>query len=70
MIIFYDFYVNIYFFKVATKTLEKGLKYIQSLQQKHQNDVVVHWRRSCVFIVNSEHISHLFLLFLLLTLDK
>ena len=29
-----------------------------------------HWRRSGVFIVNFEHISHLFLLFLLLTLRK
>ena len=28
------------------------------------------WRRSGVFIVNFEHISHLFLLFLLLTLNK
>ena len=29
-----------------------------------------HWRRSGVFIVNFEHISHLFLVFLLLTLSK
>ena len=28
-----------------------------------------HWRRSCVFIVNSEHISHLVLMFVLLTLN-
>ena len=28
-----------------------------------------HWRRSGVFIVNFEHISHLVLLFLLLTLN-
>ena len=28
------------------------------------------WRRSGVFIVNFEHISHLFLVFLLLTLNK
>ena len=28
-----------------------------------------HWRRSGVFIVNFEHISHLFLVFLLLTLN-
>ena len=37
--------------------LEKGVKY-------------VHSRRSGVFIVNFEHISHLFLVFLLLTLNK
>ena len=29
-----------------------------------------HWRRSGVFIVNFEHISHLVLLFLLLTLSR
>ena len=29
-----------------------------------------HWRRSDVFIVNFEHISHLFLVFALLTLNK
>ena len=29
-----------------------------------------HWCRSGVFIVNFEHISYLFLLFLLLTLSK
>ena len=28
------------------------------------------WRRSGVFILNFEHISHLFLVFLLLTLNK
>ena len=28
------------------------------------------WRRSCVFILNFEHILHLFLVFLLLTLNK
>ena len=29
-----------------------------------------HWRRSGVFIVNFEHISHLVLVFLLLTLNR
>ena len=29
-----------------------------------------HWRRSGIFIVNFEHISHLVLLFLLLTLSR
>ena len=28
-----------------------------------------HWRRSVIFIVNFEHISHLVLVFLLLTLN-
>ena len=29
-----------------------------------------HWRRSGVFIVNFEHVSHIFLVFLLLTLNR
>ena len=29
-----------------------------------------HWRRSGVFIVNFEHVSHLVLVFLLLTLNR
>ena len=29
-----------------------------------------HWRRSDIFIVNSEHIPHLFLVFLLLELEQ
>ena len=45
--------------KSTTKTLEKSVKYIQS-----------YWRCSCVFVVNVEHISRLFLVFLLLTLNK
>ena len=40
------------------ETLEKGKKYFKR------------WRRSSVFIVNFEHISHLFLVFLLWTLNK
>ena len=44
------------------------VKFIQSYQHRHQNDGR-HWRRSSVFIVNFEHISHLFLLFLFLNLS-
>ena len=43
--------------KLTIETLEQGVKY-------------VHWRRSGVFIVNFEHISHLVLVFLLLTLNR
>ena len=46
--------------KSKVKALEKGLKYFQSF----------HWRRSGVFIVNFEHISHLLLVFLLLTFEQ
>ena len=43
--------------KSTTQTLGKGNK-------------ICHWRISGVFILNFEHISHLFLVFLLLTLNK
>ena len=42
--------------KLTTETLEQGVKYVESC--------------SDVFIVNSEHISHLVLVFLELTLSK
>ena len=45
------------------ETLEQGVKYVQSQQSQSQR------RRSGVFIVNFEHISHLVLVFLLLTLN-
>ena len=38
-----------------------------NIKKKHQNDAI--WRRSDIFIVNFEHISHLLLVFLLLTLN-
>ena len=45
--------------KLIIETLEEGVKYVQ----------LCHWRRSSIFIVNFEHISHLVLVFLLLTLN-
>ena len=47
--------------KSTIKTLEKGVKYVKEWRL---------WRRYGVFIVNFEYISHLFLVFLLLTLNK
>ena len=46
--------------KLTIETLEQGVKYVQSYQ----------WHCSGVFIVNFDHISHLVLVFLLLTLSK
>ena len=46
--------------KSTIETVEKGVKYVQ----------ICHWRHSGVFIVNFKHISPLFLMFLLLTLNK
>ena len=61
---------------------EKPLKYLCSLFWKFDTNCKFwvwmnaqffndecHWRRSGVFIVNFEHISHLALVFLLLTLN-
>ena len=44
--------------KLTIKTLEQGVKYVQSQQEIHPKDS---WRRSSAFIVNLEHISHLVL---------
>ena len=59
--------VNIYLFQVnrdARKMCEICSKLtIKTPEQRH-------WRRYGVFIVNFEHISHIFLVFLLLTLKK
>ena len=53
--------------KLTIETLEQDVKYAHSLTietpERHQ------WRHSGVFIVNFEHISHLLLVFLLLTLN-
>ena len=36
----------------------------------NNNDAINQWRRSGIFIVNFEHISHLVLVFLFLTLSR
>ena len=52
--------------KSATETLEKGVNYVQIKKTPEQRK----WHPSGVFIVYLEHISHFFLVFLLLTLNK
>ena len=54
--------------KLTIKNTRKRLEVCSQLTEKHQNDVndVV----LVFFFVNSERISHLFLVFLLLTLNK
>ena len=61
---------HIYLFKVnnSNTTLEKGIKFVWKLTIKTQE--IRHLRRSGVFIANSEHISLLFLVLLLFTLNK
>ena len=55
---------KIYLFKVNNRNSRKMCKICSKLTIKTPE------RRSGVFIVNFEHISHFFLLFLLLTLSK
>ena len=51
--------------KLIIETLGQGVKYVQSTIRTPER---CHWCRSGVFIVNFEHISHLVLVLLLLTL--
>ena len=53
--------------KSTIETIEKCVKYYSKLTIK---TLERRRRRSVVFIVNFEHISQLFIAFLLLTLDK
>ena len=56
---------NIYLFKVSNRSTRKRCEIFSNLTIKTPER-----RRSVVFIVNFENISHLFLVFLLLTLNK
>ena len=55
-------------FKVNNRNSRTICEICSKLTMKTQERC--HWRRSGVFIVNFEHISHLILVFLLLTLSK
>ena len=65
--IFKTYQANIYLFKVNNRNIRKRReiwwKLTIKIQERRQ------WRRSAVFIVNFEHTSHLFSVFLLLTLN-
>ena len=67
-ILFTDIPAGNYMFKVNNRNSRKRYEICSKLTIKtldrHQ------WRRSGVFIVNSKHISHLVLVFLLLTLSR
>ena len=58
--------VNIINIRKRGEICSKLLKYAQTIKRPEW----CHWPRSGVFIVDLEHISHLFLMFLLLTLYK
>ena len=57
--------VGIYLLKVNNRNTRTWWEICSKLTTPERR----HWRRSGVFIVNFEHISHLVLLFLLLTLS-
>ena len=60
-----------YLFKVNNITLEKDATYIQlTIKLTIKTPERCQWRRSGIFIVNFEHISHIFLVFLLLALNR
>ena len=57
--------VNIYLFKVSNRNTRKSKSKLTIKTRQR-----LEWHRSRDFIFNVEHILHLFLLFLLLTLNK
>ena len=59
---------NICLFKVNNRNTRKKCEIFSKLTIKTPEQL--HWRRSGVLISNNEHISHLFLAFLLLNLNK
>ena len=67
-IFFWIFPANIYLFKVNNKNTRKMCETCSKLTIKTPERC--QWRRSVVFIVKFEHISHLFLVFLLLIFKK
>ena len=64
---FYSNPVSIYLFKVNNRNIRTRCEIYSKITIKTPEGC--QWRHSGVFIVNSEHISHLVLMFLLLTLN-
>ena len=54
--------------KATLEKLEKGVKFV--FKGNNKDTRTTSWRRSGVFIVNLHHISDIFLVFLLLALNK
>ena len=63
-----SFPANIHLFKVNSRSTRQRCEICSKLTVKTPERRL--WRRSCVFIVSFEHISYLFLVFLLLVLSK
>ena len=60
----------VFYIKTALKNLEFTGNPADNYMLKVNNGNTKTWRRSGVFIVNFEHISHLVLVFVLLTLSR
>ena len=65
---FNNFPAGIYMLKVNNKNTRTRCNYMFKVNNEDTR-AKRQWRRSGVFIVNFEHISHLVLVFLLLTLN-
>ena len=68
MLVYFFLAVGNYMFKVNNRNTRTRCEICSKLTIKTSERR--HWRRSGVFIVNFEHISHLVLKFLLLTLSR
>ena len=65
------FLANVYLFRINNRNTSKSVyKCVKCSKLIIKNPGPSHWRRSCVFIVNFEYISHLFLMSPLLSLNK
>ena len=65
---FGNYPANIYLFKVKNRNTRRRSGICSKLTIKSSERY--HWRRFGVFIINFEHISHLFLMFLFLSINK
>ena len=63
-----EYPANIYLFQFNNRNTRKKFEICSKLTMKTPERR--YWRRSALFIVNFEHISHLFVVFLLLTLNR
>ena len=61
-----EYLAKIYLPKVNNRNTSKRFEMCSNVNNFNKH----HWHRSGVFVVNFEHISHLFLVFLLLNLNK
>ena len=69
-VVFFFFAINSFAKSSLYKAIPATLKVWNMFKVNNETPERHHWRRSGVFVVNSEYISHHFLVFLLLTLNN